>query len=389
LAGKTPDPAELRIARVETKAQWHDFHRLPFRIYRDDPNWDPPLLLERKLHYSVKHNPFFQHAEADFWLAYRGAEPVGRFSAQIDRLHLERHADATGHFGSLEAFDEQEVFDALLRTAEDWLSRRSITRALGPVTFSMWDQPGLLVEGFDRPPSVMMGHAKPYFASRIQQAGYRRIQDLLAYDFAVNKPLPPEAQRIVQRVLARGDMRVRPLRKDRRHFQSEVALILDIMNDAWSANWGFVPMTQAEIDDIAGILKILLGEHDVAIAEHAGEPAAFALIFPNINEAARDLNGRLAPFGWAKLLWRLKVAGTRTGRMPLMGVRKKFQASAIGAASALAAIEFIGSHYHRRGRVETAELSWILDHNEQVKHIIELVGARAYKRYRIYQRALA
>lgn len=379
---------DVTVVRVEAKSQWRDFHHLPYSVYADDPFWVAPLLLERKLHDAPKHNPFFRHAEAAFWVAYRGRRPVGRISAQIDRLHLERHADATGHFGSLEAVDDAAVFRALLRTAEAWLRGQGLARALGPVTFSLWDQAGLLVEGFDTPPSVMMGHARPYFARHIEAAGYAPVQDLLAYHFSVRAPMPPLAARILERVRKRDAVTVRPIRKDRAHFKDEVALILDIVNDAWSDNWGFVPMTADEIADMAGILKLLLKPEDVAIAEHEGRAAAFALIFPNLNEAIADLNGRLAPFGWAKLLWRLKVKGTRTGRMPLMGVRKAYQASPLGAALALSVIEATRSYHHARG-AETAELSWILEQNEAVKHIIALVGAQPYKRYRIYGRALA
>jgi hypothetical protein len=377
----------LTVTRVETKDHWRAFHHLPHRIYAGDPNWVAPLLLERKLHYNPKHNPFFQHAEGAFWIACRGAQPVGRISAQVDRLHLERHADATGHFGSLEAIDDADVFQRLLGTAEEWLRGHGLTRALGPVTFSLWDQPGLLVEGFDTPPSVMMGHTLRYFAGQIERAGYTPVQDMLAYHFSVSRPLPPLARRIVERAQSRGDIQVRPLRKTRQHFKAEIALLLDIMNDAWSHNWGFVPMTPVEIADLAGVLKLLLQPEDVAIAEHRGKAAAFALIFPNLNEAIRDLGGRLAPFGWAKLLWRLKVKGTRTARMPLMGVRKAHQASPLGAALALSVIESTRAYHHAKGTTD-AELSWILDQNEQVKHIIDLVGAHPYKRYRIYQRAL-
>src|SRR4051812_30402102 len=171
------------IVPVHTREQWRDFHHVPYRVYRDDPNWIPPLLLERKFHFDPKHNPFFQHARAAFWLAYQRGQPVGRISAQVDQLHLDRYADASGHFGFLEAIDDAAVFNRLLRTAEDWLRGVGLRRAIGPVSFSMWDQPGLLVEGFDIPPRVMMGHARPYFANHIEAAGYRQIQDLLAYDF--------------------------------------------------------------------------------------------------------------------------------------------------------------------------------------------------------------
>lgn len=379
--------AGVDIVPVQTREQWREFHHLPYRVYRDDPHWIPPLLLERKFHFDPKHNPFFQHARAAFWLAYQDGQPVGRISAQIDQLHLDRYADASGHFGFLEAIDNAAIFDRLLRTAEDWLRGAGMRRAIGPVSFSMWDQPGLLVEGFDIPPRVMMGHARPYFAAHIEAAGYRRAQDLLAYDYDGEVPLPAPAVRVIDRIQKRSNITVRRIRNDKAHIESETALIFEILNDAWSDNWGFVPMTQAEFNDLVGVLKHLLRDGDVAFAEYQGRPSAFAIIMPNLNEAIRDLGGRLAPFGWLKLLWRLKVSGIRTARMPLMGVRKALQGSPAGAALALSVIQATRAFNIENGR-PFGELSWVLDQNERVRHIIELVGAKVSKRYRIYEKQL-
>lgn len=379
--------AGVDIVPVQTRAQWREFHNLPYRVYRDDPHWIPPLLLERKFHFDPKHNPFFQHSRAAFWLAYKGGQPVGRISAQIDQLHLNRYADASGHFGFLEAIDDAAIFGRLLRTAEDWLRGAGMRRAIGPVSFSMWDQPGLLVEGFDIPPRVMMGHARPYFAAHIEAAGYRRVQDLLAYDYDGEVPLPAAAVRVIDRIQKRSGITVRRIRNDKAHIESETALIFEILNDAWSDNWGFVPMTRAEFADLVGVLKHLLRDGDVAFAEYQGRPSAFAIIMPNLNEAIRDLGGRLAPFGWLKLLWRLKVSGIRTARMPLMGVRKALQGSPAGAALALSVIQATRAFNIGNGR-PFGELSWVLDQNERVRHIIELVGAKISKRYRIYEKAL-
>jgi hypothetical protein len=379
--------AGVDIVPVQTREQWREFHHLPYQVYRDDPHWIPPLLLERKFHFDPKHNPFFQHARAAFWLAYQGGQPVGRVSAQIDQLHLDRYADASGHFGFLEAIDNAAIFEQLLRTAEDWLRSNGLKRAIGPVSFSMWDQPGLLVDGFDIPPRVMMGHALPYFAGHIETAGYRRVQDLLAYDYDGEVPLPAAAVRVIDRIQKRSSITVRRIRNDKAHIESETALIFEILNDAWSDNWGFVPMTQAEFDDLVGVLKHLLRDGDVAFAEYQGRPSAFAIIMPNLNEAIRDLGGRLAPFGWLKLLWRLKVSGIRTARMPLMGVRKALQGSSVGAALALSVIQASRAFNIENGR-PFGELSWVLDQNERVRHIIELVGAKVSKRYRIYEKEL-
>ncbi len=377
----------MEIVQVQTSAHWRDFHHLPFRIYRDDPHWVPPLLLERKRHFAPKHNPYFEHAHASFWLAYQDGKPVGRISAQIDQLHLDRYRDRTGQFGFLEAVDDPDVFSQMLRTAEEWLHNAGLARATGPISFSMWDEAGLLVEGFDTPPYVMMGHARPYFGGHIEAAGYRGIQDLLAYTYPTRLPMPPIALRILERADQSGEVHLRNIRMDKRHLDDDVALILDMLNDAWSDNWGFVPMTPAEMADLAGVLKLLLRPGDVAFAEYRGKPAAFSIVFPNVNEATRDLNGRLAPFGWLKLLWRLKVRTPRTGRMALMGVRKSLQTSAIGAALALSVIRATRQYSVERG-VERGELSWVLDSNVRAKNVIQLVGATPYKRYRIYEKAV-
>ena len=379
--------ASVEIVPVQTKQQWRDFHHLPFKIYRDDPQWVAPLLLERKFHFQAKHNPYFQHARAAFFLAYRGGEPVGRITAQIDRLHLERYQDATGHFGFIESTDDAEVFAALLRSAESWLHDQGMKRVIGPVSFSLWDQPGLLVEGFDTPPSVMMAHQRRYYPNRILANGYAAAQDLICYHYDLDAPMEM-MNRLVERGSRGGAITLRNIRMDKAHFERDVALLLDIINDAWSDNWGYVPMTEAEIADLAGILKLLLRPGDVAIAECNGKPAAFAAIFPNLNEAIADMNGRLFPFNWIKLLWRLKVRRTKTARMPMMGVRKEFQDSALGAALALSVIRATRNFNVANG-VTDAELSWILAGNKRVRHVIEMVGGKAYKTYRLYEKPLS
>lgn len=380
-------PADLCVRPVEGRAMWQAFHLLPHELYRHDPNWVAPLLIERKIHFDPSHNPFFQHAETAFWLAFRGDVPVGRITAQIDSLHLARAGDASGHFGFIEAVDDQSVFAALLDTAETWLRSKGMRRAIGPVSFSLWDEAGLLVEGFDRPPSVLMGHALPYYQTRIEAQGYGKAQDLLAYDYELGLPKSPAMKRIIARAEKDRKLTYRPIRMDRKHFASEIALLLDILNDAWSTNWGFVPMTEAEIDDMASVFKFLLRPEAVVIAEVEDEAAGFSLSIPNLNEAIRGLDGRLLPTGFLKLLWRLKVSGTRTARMAMMGIRRKWQNTPTGAALALSIIER-SEAAHRPHGIERAELSWVLDTNERLKHLLTIVGGNVYKRYRIYDKAL-
>jgi hypothetical protein len=380
---------EIRVDIVEvtSKAHWRDFHRVAYPIYRDDPAWVAPLLLERELHFTPKHNPYFQHARAKFFLAYRDGKAIGRISAQIDQLHQERYHDDAGHFGFIEGIDDAKVFGGLIDAAVGWLKSEGMKRVYGPVSFSLWDQPGLLVDGFETPPYVMMAHARPYYAQHIEATGFRPAEDLIAYRYGPQMKVPASMQRILDRAIKRGDIVIRPLRKDKKHFESEIELILDIINDAWSANWGFVEMTKAEIDDLAGLLNLLLRPRDVAIAEYKGEPAAFAAVFPNLNEAIRDLNGKLLPFGWAKVLWRMKIRRPKSVRMPMMGVRRALQTSPVGAALSLGVIQTLRDFVFSHGVVDS-ELSWILERNERVRHVIGLVGGIPYKRYRIYEKAL-
>jgi hypothetical protein len=376
----------LQIVPVQTKQQWHDFHRVAYGIYADDPHWVAPPLLERELHFTTKHNPYFQHATAAFFLAVKDGKPVGRITAQIDRLHLERYNDATGHWGFIEGIDDAEVFNALIAAAEGWLGSQGMTRAIGPVSFSLWDQPGLLVDGFDTPPSVMMSHARPYYEKHVVANGYQKAEDLICYWYDLTAPTD-KLNMLVERGLRGGGVTLRNISKDKKHFEGEIALLLDIINDAWSDNWGYVPMTKAEIDDLSGLLKILLREGDVAIAEYNGKPAAFAAIFPHLNEAIADMNGHLFPFNWIKLLWRMLVKRPKTARMPMMGVRKEFHNSTLGAALAMAVIRSTRDFNMDRG-VTGAELSWILAGNSRVRHVIETCGGKVYKTYRVYEKPI-
>jgi len=346
-----------------------------------------PLFLERRIHFSRSHNPFFRHAKAAYWLALRNGEPVGRITAQIDSLHLAQHNDATGHFGFLEGIDDPAVFAALLAAAEAWLRSEGMRRCLGPVSFAMWDEPGLLVEGFDRPPNVMMGHALPYYEPRIVEQGYSQVQDLLAYEYPIHQDAPEQVRRLIERARQRREFTFRPIRDDRKHLDGEVALIHDILNDAWHDNWGFVPMTRAEIDDMVATFRLLLRPDAIVIGEYKGEPAGFAMMIPNLNEALAGLNGRLLPFGILKLLWRFKVRGVRSGRLALLGVRRKWWDTPVGAIVALLCIhEAKMSDFARPGT--HAELSWILDSNERIKKVLALFGATVIKRYRIFGKSL-
>jgi len=374
--------AGLKVLKVNNRSDFNDFIRLPWSLYSDDPMWVPPLLLERRMHFSPK-NPYFEHAEFCSWVAYRNGKAVGRISAQIDQLHIDRYQDATGFFGMIEAEDDSRTFQILLNTAENWLRRQGMRRICGPFNLSINQELGLLVDGFDTPPSMMMGHARPYYDDRIQEHGYQKEKDLLAYIISPGAELSKAVKRITTRTKDR--VLIRDLRKSQ--FTEELQIIRDIFNDAWSKNWNFVPFTNAEFEHLGKDLKMLADEELVKIAEIDGEPAAFLVLLPNINEVIRDLNGRLFPFGWLKLLWRLKVKYPKSGRIPLMGVRCRYHDSLMGAALAFGVIAAVKQPALKRGLKEV-ELSWILEDNMGMRRIIESIDGRVYKTYRMYSKQL-
>ncbi len=365
----------------------NQFIRVPWAIYADDPNWVPPLILERRSHLSPKSNPYFNHSDVRMWLALRAEQPVGRITAQIDRASPDCGRDSIGQFGFLEAEDDAETFASLFSEAEAWLRSEGMTQVRGPFSFSINDESGLLVDGFDKPPMILMGHARPYYADRIVDQEYTAAKDLIAYYFPVgNDPLPWSARALVGRLSDEPNICLRPLNKSR--YRHDLGIILDIFNDAWSDNWGFVPFVAAEAEKVANDLKPLIEENLVCIAEVSGDPVAFGVCITNINEAITDLNGALFPFGWAKLIYRLKAKKIRTARLPLLGLRKEFQGQALGAALVFAIIDRIFQASVRRG-FTSGELSWILADNVSMNRVVKACGGIPYKTYRIYEKKLA
>ena len=351
-------------------------------MYADDPVWVPPLILERRQHLSSK-NPYFAHAQWCCWIAYRGKTPVGRISAQVDELHLQRYQDATGFFGMLEAEDNTETFRELTGAAETWLRGKGMRRILGPFNLSINQECGLLVEGFDTSPAVMMGHARRYYSPRIEEHGYGKEKDLLSYVFDAAVEWPALVKGITSR--ASQDIRLRSLRRS--HFNEELEILRNIFNDAWSRNWGFIPFTREEFTHLGETIKFLVDKEFVQIAEVKGMPAAMIVLLPNINEAIRDLNGRLLPLGWLKLFWRLKVNRPQSARVPLMGVCRKYQESMLGSVMAFMVVDAVRMAGLKRG-IREVELSWILEDNKNIRTIIEAIGSKVSKRYRIYSKNL-
>ena len=378
--------SEVEIRPVIDRRDRNSFIHVPHSVFANDPAWIAPLSFERAQHISPRHNPFFEHGRAQLFLALRAGRPVGRISAQVDDLRLARYRDATGMFGFLDAFDDAEIFAALFDAAESWLKTEKMTRAIGPFGFSINEETGLLVDGFEHPPALMMGHAAPHYETHVRAAGYTPAKDVLAYDFDNSKPLPRGLAGMLDKVRATGDLEVRPLSK--KNLDRDLAILIDIFNDAWSENWGFTPFSAAEIQKLGQDLKMLVDEQFISFAIYQGEPCAMAVTLPDINHAARDLHGKLLPFGWAKLLWRLKLSPPEAVRLPLMGVRRKFHGSPVGAALAMSVIDAIRTYHVGRGTIR-AELSWILEDNIAMRRMIEAIGGKAYKTYRIFERTIA
>ncbi len=374
----------VAVAPVEGRGQREAFIRLPGRLWGDDPNWVEPLWLERRHFLTPRKNPFFEHAEIGLWLAWRDGRPVGRISAQLDRLAPEVDGRRLGYFGMLAAERDPAVLGALFETAEAWLADRGAGVVRGPFDLSINQTTGLLVEGFDTPPSLMMNHNPPWLGPAVERQGYARAKDLVAYKMDTRHGLNDRLRRVAERGVS--DLVIRSL--DRRRYREEVRLIVDIFNDAWAENWGFTPMTGPEAEAMADEMKPILDPGLVKFAELHGEPAAFIVLLPNLNEALAGLGGRLLPFGWARLLWRLKVAGLRSARVPLMGTRRKHAGSMLGKSLPLKLIYALESRAAARD-IRELELSWLLEDNWPVRRVIEGVDGRLAKTYRVYQKRLA
>ena len=375
----------VTIRPVEDAADRKTFVDVAFALNKADPHWVPPLKTEVHGLIDSRTNPWFEHAEARFFIAERDGKPVGRISAQVDQEVLEHIGDGIGQWGMFEAADA-EVAAQLIARAEDFLRGRRMKISQGPYSLSIWDEPGLLVKGFDHAPTVMMGHNSPSYEAWIEAAGYRHVKELFTYDLDVSQGFPP----LIQRIVASGERnpRIRIRKVDKKKFDDEAALILGILNDAWSDNWGFVPLSDEEIAYAGKKLKPIVYEDLIRIAEVDGEPVAFMMTLPDLNELTRDLDGRLFPFGWAKLLWRLRKPKVRTMRVPLMGVLKRLQATRLASQLAFMMIEYIRRDATREFGAERGEIGWILDDNMPMRSIAEAIDSSVNRVYRIYEKTL-
>ena len=372
--------AELQIIPVSNKRQFRRFIMLPWKLYRDDPNWVPPLILDQKKLLDRKKNPFYAHSAAEFFLAVRNGEVVGRIAALVNDNHNKFHEEQTGFLGFFESIEDYEVTHALLETAEQWLRERNMKIMRGPMNPSTNDTCGFLLEGFNSPPIVMMTYNPPYYLEFMEKYGMQKAKDLYAFYMETNTPISEKIKHITELVRRRHNITVRTI--NMKNFHQEVKVIKQIYNRAWSRNWGFVPMTDEEFNHLAKDLKPVVEPELLLIAEVNGEPAGFSLAIPDFNQALKRINGRLLPFGILKLLWYSRKIDMV--RVITMGVIHKYQKLGIDAV-------FYYETY-TRGSAKgfwRGEFSWILKDNYSMVNTLEKMGATVYKKYRIYEKSIS
>jgi GNAT superfamily N-acetyltransferase len=369
----------VQVAAVRDRQGLNRFVRLPWRIYRDDPAWVPPLEADVRRLLSPDH-PFHQHAVVECFLALRDGQAVGRVAAAVNHRYNEFHGNRTGFFGLFESIDDPELAERLLQAAADWLRERGMATAIGPFNLSTNDElhsPGVLLDNFGHPPVLMMAHTPPYYPALLEAAGWSKERDLLSYWLEEHQP-PERLLRGVQRLTGAIDgLVVRQLRL--RRLEEEVERVKDVYNSAWQHNWGFAPLTDAEIARLARDLKPIVDARFALLAEVHGQPVGFALALPDYNQALRHVNGRLLPFGFLKVLWhRRRIDGLRVFTL---GLKPEYQRRGIDALFYL--------HMFRNGRAagyRRAEAGWILEDNWGMRRALERLGARVHKTYRVYSK---
>ncbi len=370
----------IEVRALAGRADQRAFIRLPWRIYAGDPAWVPPLMHDVKKVMDRKH-PFHRHADVEYFLARRNGEVVGRIAAIHNRAHVEFHEEPCGFFGLFECIDDVEVARALLKTAEQWVAERGMRIIRGPVNLSTNDElysPGVVIDGFEKRPAIMMAHTPPYYVRLLETAGYSKAKDLLSIWLDLPVP-PPRFVRGSERLKKRERVEIRPI--DLKQFEREVRIVQDIYNEAWEKNWGFVPMTEAEIQNLAMQLRPVVVPDLVLIAEVDGEPVGFALGLPDYNQALAKVNGRLFPFGVAKLLWHKR--NIKAIRVITLGLKPGYRHRGLDAMLILHLVLGAAPRGYPRG-----ECSWILEDNWEMRRGLERLGGEVYRTYRVYERAL-
>ncbi len=361
-----------------------DFMRAARVVFAGDPAWVPPLDFEMKARLTPGKDPFFERGELALFTAWKDGRLVGRISAQLDHEHLRRYQDKTGFFGFFDTLDDREVGRALTDAAAKWLARRGMTKMRGPLSFTINQEVGVLVEGHEHPPALLMGHSRTWQDAIALSTGLEKEKDFFAWRFEVGK-IPPRALRAWEEVKKMPEVRLRSV--EPRHMARELAIIMEIFNDAWQENWGFVPATDAEVKKTAEELRLILDKEIAFIAEVDGKPAAMCIALPNLNEVIRDFDGRLNPVTIGKFLYRLKLNRPKSGRLIMLGIAKELRGvKKYGGLSHALYVE-VAKRGEKLG-YEWGELSWTLEDNRPINLGIKSMGAEVYKKYRVYSRPL-
>jgi GNAT superfamily N-acetyltransferase len=374
---------EIEVRPVRGRSELSTFIRLPWRLYRDQANWVPPLLSERRRHLDRRRNPFFEHAEAEYFVARRDGLPVGRISAHVDHRLSEFQNDRWGLFGFFECERDPAVAAALFDSAERWLRARDRDPMIGPFDFTTNHECGLLVEGHGLPPQILENWHHPYYRQLFEGAGFVKAMDLYKWEIEPGDRgrMLPIIDELADRLEPEHGIRLRRMR--RKDFEAEIRRFMEIYNEAWSDNWGFVPLTDAELKHMAKELRPVLDEDFAAVAETSdGEVAGVSLSLPDYNQILAHLNGRLLPLGWIKALtMRRKIDEIRVFAL---GVKPAYQHTGVAAAL----YRDVWDAVFRRG-MKRAETGWILEGNTAMNRAMEALTGRVVKRYRIYERPLA
>ncbi len=361
-----------------------DFLRVPLELYRGDPGFVMPLFMEQKDRLTPGKNPFFEQAEATLFTAYRDGKLAGRISAQIDRQHLARYADGCGFFGFFDTINDARVGKALVDAAASWLKARGMTKMRGPFSLSVNEEVGTMVEGQAEPSMIMMPYHRTYQDEVAVSAGLVKCKDLYAWKYVVGE-IPERALKAHREMKAMPEVKIRTARRAK--MLEDVRIVIDIFNDAWSDNFHFVPLTEAELKKTAEDMKLLLDERIAFIAEIDGRPAAMAVSMPNLNEVIGDLDGKLLPFGLPKLIYRLKIKHPKSARLWFLGIKKEYRnKKRYGGLSTALYVEM--AQCASAIGYQWGELGWTLEDNRPVNLGIKMMGGEVYKRYRIYERSL-
>jgi GNAT superfamily N-acetyltransferase len=366
----------VTVLPVTNRGEWNAFLRFPYRFYRGNPNWVPPLIQDQKVLLDPDKHPFYKHAKSRFFVAFRNGRPVGRIAALVDHSHNEFHADRTGFFGFFESEEDTTVSTGLLDAARNWLREQGMNAMRGPVNPSQNEDCGCLIDAFDSPPVIMMTYNPPAYPGLYERFGLRKAMDLYAYVAETSGGMPDKLVRVAESVRKKEGITVRTA--DMKRFDEEVGRIKRIYNKAWSRNWGFVPMTDAEFDHLAKNLKVAVVPELCLIAEIAGEPIGFALSIPDLNQALIRLKGRLFPTGIFKLLWYSRKIDMI--RIVTLGVVHEHQQKGIDAVLYLDTWRNALKKGYVRG-----EMSWILETNTMMNRSAKMLGGTVYKTYRMYQ----